>query len=127
MADYGRCLGVAFQLVDDALDYRAKGDELGKNLGDDLAEGKPTLPVIRALEVGSPEQQALLREVIETGGRERIAEVAAAIDSTLAIDYTIGLARQYAADAQSALALLPESASSHALEKLADFAVARTY
>lgn len=127
MADYGRCLGVAFQLVDDALDYRAKGEELGKNLGDDLAEGKPTLPVIRALEVGSPEQQALLREVIETGGRERIAEVAAAIDSTLAIDYTIELARQYAADAQSALALLPESASRHALEKLADFAVARTY
>lgn len=127
MADYGRCLGVAFQLVDDALDYRAKGEELGKNLGDDLAEGKPTLPVIRALEVGTPAQQALLREVIETGGRERIAEVAAAIDSTSAIDYTIGLARQYAGEAKAALALLPESASRRALEQLADFAVARTY
>lgn len=127
MADYGRCLGVAFQLVDDALDYRAKGEELGKNLGDDLAEGKPTLPVIRALEVGTPAQQALLREVIETGGRERIAEVAAAIDSTSAIDYTIGLARQYVGEAKSALTLLPESASRLALEMLADFAVARTY
>ena len=127
LADYGRLLGIAFQLVDDALDYRAKGEELGKNLGDDLAEGKPTLPVIRALEVGTPVQQALLREVIETGGRERIAEVAAAIDSTSAIDYTIGLARQYAGDAKSALTLLPESASRLALEKLVDFAVARTY
>ncbi|HPB73961.1 MAG TPA: polyprenyl synthetase family protein [Chromatiaceae bacterium] len=127
MADYGRCLGVAFQLVDDALDYRAKGEELGKNLGDDLAEGKPTLPVIRALEVGTPAQQALLREVIETGGRERIAEVAEAIDSTSAIDYTIRLARQYAGEAKAALVLLPESASRLALEKLADFAVARTY
>ena len=127
MADYGRHLGVAFQLVDDALDYRAKGEELGKNLGDDLAEGKPTLPVIRALAVGTPEQQALLREAIEQGGRERIAEVAAVIDSTGGIEYTISLARRHAASAKQAVALLPESAQRASLELMVDFAVARTY
>lgn len=127
LADYGRSLGIAFQLVDDALDYRAKGEELGKNLGDDLAEGKPTLPVIRALAVGTPEQRALLREAIETGGRARIAEVAAAIDSTDGIDYTISLARRYARSATQAIAALPESEQRQALEKMAEFAVARTY
>ena len=127
MADYGRHLGVAFQLVDDALDYRAKGEELGKNLGDDLAEGKPTLPVIRALAVGTPEQRALLREAIEQGGRERIAEVAAVIDSTGGIEYTIALARRHAASAKQAVALLPESAQRASLELMVDFAVARTY
>jgi octaprenyl-diphosphate synthase len=127
MADYGRHLGVAFQLVDDALDYRAKGEELGKNLGDDLAEGKPTLPVIRALAVGTPEQRALLREAIEQGGRERIAEVAAVIDSTGGIEYTISLARRHAASAKQAVALLPESAQRASLELMVDFAVARTY
>ena len=127
MADYGRHLGVAFQLVDDALDYRAKGEELGKNLGDDLAEGKPTLPVIRALAVGTPEQRALLREAIEQGGRERIAEVAAVIDSTGGIEYTVSLARRHAASAKQAVALLPESAQRASLEMMVDFAVARTY
>ncbi len=127
LADYGRHLGVAFQLVDDALDYRAKGEELGKNLGDDLAEGKPTLPVIRALAVGTPEQRALLREAIEKGGRERIAEVAAIIDSTGGIEYTISLARRHAASAKQAVALLPESAQRASLEMMVDFAVARTY
>ncbi len=127
MADYGRHLGVAFQLVDDALDYRAKGEELGKNLGDDLAEGKPTLPVIRALAVGTPEQRALLREAIEQGGRERIAEVAAIIDSTGGIEYTVSLARRHAASAKQAVALLPESAQRASLEMMVDFAVARTY
>ncbi len=127
MAEYGHHLGVAFQLVDDALDYRAKGEELGKNLGDDLAEGKPTLPVIRALAVSTPEQRALLREAIETGGREHVAEVAAIIASTDGIDYTISLARRHAASAKQAVALLPESALRASLETMADFAVARTY
>ncbi|MBK8639057.1 MAG: polyprenyl synthetase family protein [Chromatiaceae bacterium] len=127
MADYGRHLGVAFQLVDDALDYRAKSEDLGKNLGDDLAEGKPTLPVIRALAVGTPEQRALLREAIENGGRERITEVAAVIDSTGGIEYTISLARRHAASAKHAVALLPESGQRASLEMMVDFAVARTY
>jgi len=127
MADYGRSLGIAFQLVDDALDYRAKGEELGKNLGDDLAEGKPTLPVIHAMAVGSPDQQALLRQAIESGGRDLIDQVATAIDSTGAIDYTIQLARRYAVSAQQAVAVLPESAQRAALALMAEFAVARTY
>lgn len=127
MADYGRYLGIAFQLVDDALDYRAKGEELGKNLGDDLAEGKPTLPLIRAIEVGTPQQQALLREAIQTGGRDRLADVAVVIDSTNGIQYTIELARRYAQQAQQAIAILPGSDQRTALEKMVEFAVARTY
>jgi octaprenyl-diphosphate synthase len=127
MAGYGSALGIAFQLVDDALDYRASGEALGKNLGDDLAEGKPTLPVIRAMDVGTPEQRSLLREAIATGGRERIQAVAAAIESTGAIDYTAALARRYAQEAKQLVSALPESAQRTALEKMADFAVVRTY
>jgi octaprenyl-diphosphate synthase len=127
MANYGRSLGIAFQLVDDALDYRAEGDALGKNLGDDLAEGKPTLPLIRALEVGKPEQRALLRKAIQSGGRELIADVARAIDSTDGIDYTIALARRHAEQSKEALSALPDSVQRRALSKMADFAVVRTY
>jgi octaprenyl-diphosphate synthase len=127
LTEYGLKLGIAFQLVDDALDYRADEEQIGKNLGDDLAEGKPTLPVIRAMEKGSPDERAMLREAIETGRRDDIETVAAAIESTGAIDYTIALARRYAQEAKSAAAALPESAQRTALEKMADFAVLRTY
>jgi octaprenyl-diphosphate synthase len=127
MADYGLKLGIAFQLVDDALDYRADGEQLGKNLGDDLAEGKPTLPVIRAMEAGDDAMRKQLREAIENGGREHIGLVADAIESTGAIDYTTALARRYAQEAQQAVAALPESAQRTALEEMADFAVSRTY
>jgi octaprenyl-diphosphate synthase len=127
VADYGLQLGIAFQLVDDALDYRADGEELGKNLGDDLAEGKPTLPVIRAMAAGTPDERRLLRDAIESGGREHNDAVARAIESTEAIDYTIGLARRYAQSAKTSAAALPESAQRTALEKMADFAVSRTY
>ncbi len=127
VADYGLQLGIAFQLVDDALDYRADGEELGKNLGDDLAEGKPTLPIIRAMEVGSEQERTLLRDAIENGGRDRIESVSAAIESTKAIDYTTLLARRYAQSAKESAGMLPESAQRIALEKMADFAVSRTY
>ena len=126
-ADYGRRLGIAFQLVDDALDYRASGEDLGKNLGDDLAEGKPTLPIIQAMALGTTAQRALLRDVIETGGRDRIDAVAEVIDSTGSIDYTISLARRHAQQAAEAIAALPESAQRSALESMAAFAVERTY
>ncbi len=126
-AEYGQRLGIAFQLVDDALDYRADGAELGKNLGDDLAEGKPTLPVIRAVEKGTEEQRRLLDQAIRNGGRDRIDAVAAAIESTQAIEYTIASAHRYAELAKEAAGRLPESAHRTALEKLADFAVSRTY
>ncbi len=127
MTEYGAKLGIAFQLVDDALDYRADRAELGKNLGDDLAEGKPTLPLIRALEVGTREQRAELRAAIESGGREHIAAVAAAIESTQGIEYTVALARRHAEDAKRAAQALPPSPQRTALALLADFAVVRTY
>jgi len=126
-AEYGLQLGIAFQLVDDALDYRADGEELGKNLGDDLAEGKPTLPLIWAMEAGTEQQRKLLRQVIEDGGRDRIDAVAEAIESTKSIDYTVSLAHRYAQSAKESAGRFPESAQRTALEKLADFAVSRTY
>ncbi len=127
MAAYGLALGVAFQLVDDALDYSESSAEIGKNIGDDLDEGKPTLPVIRAIEVGTPEQSALLRTAIKEGGRERIDAVVAAIAATGAIAYTSELARAYAQQAKDALVALPPSPYRDALAGLAEFAVSRTY
>jgi len=126
-AQYGLQLGIAFQIVDDALDYRTEGDQLGKNLGDDLAEGKPTLPIIRAMAVGTESERKLLRRAIESGGRDRIDIVVEAIESTQAIDYTIELARRHAQAAREAVGGLPESAQRTAMEELADFAVSRTY
>ena len=92
LAAYGLHLGMAFQMIDDALDYGSSGEDIGKNLGDDLAEGKPTLPLIRAIELSDPSTRDMLREVIEKGGTERIEEVVSAIESTDAIAYTARLA-----------------------------------
>ncbi|AGA90108.1 geranylgeranyl pyrophosphate synthase [Thioflavicoccus mobilis 8321] len=127
MTEYGRSLGIAFQLVDDALDYSASDEELGKNIGDDLAEGKPTLPIIRAMMVGDGEQRDLLRVAIESGGREHIEAVARIIAATDSIDYTVELARGYAESAKAAVAILGTSPACDALIGLADFAVSRTY
>jgi octaprenyl-diphosphate synthase len=127
MASYGRNLGIAFQLIDDALDYATDSSELGKNVGDDLDEGKPTLPVIRAMAMGTPDQRELLRAVIENGGRDHIEEVIGAIASTDAITYTAQLARDYARQAKEALAPLAPSDAADALAAMADFAVARSY
>ena len=127
LAAFGLALGIAFQLVDDALDYSAGSAELGKNVGDDLGEGKPTLPVIRAIEVGTPAQRAMLRKGIEEGGREHIDAVIAAIAATGAITYTTELARAYAQQAKEALMVLPPSRHRDALGALADFSVSRTY
>ncbi len=127
MADYGRHLGIAFQLIDDALDYDTGNAELGKNVGDDLDEGKPTLPVLRAMQVGTTQQRQLLREAIERGGRERIDDVIRAIASTDAIQYTTQLASDHARLAREALSVLPSSDAAEALAALADFAVSRTH
>lgn len=127
MASYGLNLGIAFQLIDDALDYAADQAEMGKNLGDDLDEGKPTLPVIRAMSVGTAEQQQMLRDAIQHGGRERIDAVVATIASTDAIAYTAQLARGYARQAQDALSVLGPSDARESLLALADFAVSRSY
>ncbi len=127
LANYGLHLGVAFQLVDDALDYSADAAGLGKNVGDDLAEGKPTLPLIHALKHGTPAQQAELRSAIEKGSRERLPQVLAAIESTGAIAYTAALAREESAQAIAALAAVPESPYKNALIDLASFAVERRH
>jgi len=127
LATYGLHLGMAFQMIDDALDYGSSGEDIGKNLGDDLAEGKPTLPLIRAIELSDSDTRDMLREVIEKGGTERIAEVVAAIESTDAIAYTARLAKEEAAQAKAALGALPESAFRNALAAVADFSVGRSF
>ncbi|HJP35597.1 MAG TPA: polyprenyl synthetase family protein [Gammaproteobacteria bacterium] len=126
LARYGRHLGTAFQLVDDALDYSASPAQLGKNIGDDLAEGKPTLPLLYAMWEGSAEQARIVREAIEKGGLERIEEISAAIESTGAITYTFALAEAEAAKAKEALGGLTPSPYLDALNTLASFAVHRS-
>jgi octaprenyl-diphosphate synthase len=127
MVAYGRHLGAAFQLVDDALDYRASADELGKNLGDDLAEGKPTLPLIYALSHSSPEDTALLRAAVLNGEIENLDRITRTIESSGGLEYTARLARREKDLAVEALGRLPGSAYREALGALAEFAVARTY
>jgi octaprenyl-diphosphate synthase len=127
MVTYGRELGLAFQLVDDALDYDADRDELGKNIGDDLAEGKPTLPLIYALRRGSPREQVAIRRAIEQGGLDEIDTIRAAIQRTGALAYTASRARDCAFRARQALDRVPDSPFKGALEELADFAVERRY
>ena len=126
LADYGRHLGNAFQLVDDALDYSGSATERGKNVGDDLAEGKPTLPIIHALRHATPEQQALLRRAIEDGELDELPAVLAAIESAGGLEYTAELARGEADQALAALEPLPDSVHTDALRQLAEFAVSRS-
>jgi octaprenyl-diphosphate synthase len=127
LCEYGREVGLAFQLVDDALDYDASQGELGKTLGDDLAEGKPTLPLIHALRRGSPREQLLIRRAIEQGGREDMERIHAAILSTGALGYTLSRARDSADRAIAALDQVPDSTCKDALVRLARFAVERRY
>jgi len=116
-----------FNWWDDVLDYSASSETMGKNVGDDLAEGKPTLPLIRAMRQGTKAQSALIRKAIETGGRDNITEVMAAIESTDAIEYTAHKAREEADLAIAQLQNIPASNYTDALKTLADFSVSRTY
>jgi len=127
MIEYGRHLGTAFQLVDDVLDYTASAEELGKNLGDDLAEGKPTLPVIYALANAPAASAAQLRAAIENGGIDDLAQITSLIETSGGLEYTARKARQEKELAIEALGRLPASGYRNALVALAEFAVARTY
>ncbi len=127
MVEYGRHLGTAFQLVDDALDYKSTAEELGKNLGDDLAEGKPTLPVIYALAHAPAAEAAQLREAIENGGIDDLDQITRLIETSGGLEYTARMARREKEMAVEALGKLPASKFRDALVSLADFAVARTY
>lgn len=127
MARYGMHLGTAFQLIDDALDYGSSGDNIGKNIGDDLAEGKPTLPLIHAMRNGTSEQIEIIRDAIRNGGLEQIDKVLEAIESTNAIAYTARSAQREADLAIAALTDLPASPYKEALYGLAEFSVNRNF
>ncbi len=125
LASYGCHLGLAFQLTDDLLDYTGDSSLLGKDIGDDLAEGKPTLPLIYTLKQGSPDQRRMVESVIVNGDRDHLASVVSAIQKSGALEYTSGLARDAAETAVSKLAVLPESPYRDSLAALAHFAVNR--
>jgi octaprenyl-diphosphate synthase len=124
---FGDHLGVAFQLVDDLLDYRGDATTLGKNVGDDLAEGKPTLPLIYTMREGTPEQAALVRQAIQKGGIENLESIRNAVEAAGALDYTAQQARDYAERAIACLDVLPANEYRDALIELSRFAVARSY
>lgn len=126
LASYGLHLGVAFQLIDDVLDYSASPEDTGKNVGDDLAEGKPTLPLIHAIHRGTPSQAKLIRKAIENGGHDNMQAVCAIIESTGGIPYTAQAAQREADLAIKALDPLPDSAYKEALYGLAEFSVSRS-
>lgn len=123
---YGMHLGTAFQLIDDVLDYAANSDELGKNIGDDLSEGKPTLPLIHIINTGTPEQVQLVRDAIEhQNGMEHLDAIMDAMKQTQALEYATEKAEQEAQAAIDAVAFLPESEHKEALVALANIAVKR--
>jgi len=123
--DYGMQLGYAFQIADDVLDYSGDADALGKNLGDDLAEGKATLPLIHAMAQAAPDVRARLRTIVETGDTDALPEVLAAIDAAGSLDYSRARALAYAEAADRALARLGDNAAAAALRGLARYAVER--
>ncbi|MBI3546340.1 MAG: octaprenyl diphosphate synthase [Gammaproteobacteria bacterium] len=127
MATYGMHLGTAFQLIDDALDYGQNNRDLGKNIGDDLAEGKPTLPLIYALRQGNSQQRELVRHAITEGGLAQIDAVMDAIESTGSITYTARRAEDEATLAAAALVAIPDSPYKQALLDLAHFSAHRHY
>ena len=125
MLDYGRHLGTAFQLVDDALDFAASAEELGKNIGDDLAEGKATLPLIYAMQNASGEDSKIIRDAILEGGLDQLDRITAIIESTGALQYTAKKAREAADLAIASLADVPDSKYKLALTEIAEFSVQR--
>ena len=126
LARYGLDLGYAFQIADDVLDYVSDADTLGKNIGGDLAESKPTLPMIFAIERSAPSQAAMLKQAIEAGGLDALDEVLAAIRATGALDASRERARCYADSARHELSALPASDARDALDVLAGYAIDRT-
>jgi octaprenyl-diphosphate synthase len=127
LASYGMQLGIAFQLIDDALDYSASAEQIGKNVGADLADGKPTLPLIYAMRRGNAKQTAIIRQAIERGGLARLDAALDAIESTGAIAYTESVARQIVDGAIDQLTSLPVSDHKQALIALARLSVNRNF
>jgi len=128
MQSYGKHLGTAFQLVDDIMDYTADAKEMGKNVGDDLAEGKPTLPLIYVINNGTPEQKQLIRDAIEhCNGMEHLEDILEAMEQTGSLAYTQKMAELEADKAINALAILPDSEHKQALVALAHIAANRNH
>ncbi len=127
MADFGLHLGIAYQLIDDVLDYSATAEEMGKNVGDDLAEGKPTLPLIYAMRTGTQQQRETIRNAIINGDRNQIEPVSEAITATGSIDYTAEIARNQAKIAREALSHLPDTPFRSALNKTLNFCIERRH
>jgi octaprenyl-diphosphate synthase len=125
LADYGMHLGTAFQIIDDVLDYSGDATTIGKSLGDDLAEGKPTLPLIYTMRQGPAEAATVVRESLEAASRERFNEVLTAVQSCGALDYARAEAEKAAERAVAALAALPDSEHKAAMAEIARLSVAR--
>jgi len=124
---YGMHLGTAFQLIDDILDLSGNSEDIGKNLGDDLAEGKPTLPLLYAMRNSNAEQSQLIRNAIEQGGLEHLTKVVEIVKSSGALDHVKKIAEAESAQCRAAIAHFPESKFKQALIELADFAVTRSF
>lgn len=127
MQRYGMHLGTAYQLIDDALDYSSSAEEMGKNKGGDLSEGKPTLPIIYALRHATTVEKKLIRKAIKKGTIENLDSILTIIESTRAIEYTANAAKREAEQAVANLSHIPDSLYRNALHDLAEFVVARKY
>ena len=127
LSNYGMHLGTSFQLIDDILDYHSDSQAIGKNVGDDLAEGKPTLPIIYAIRNGSQQQAEILRTIIRQGDRDHLDEVLHIINATHALQYTEQVARQEADNAKREIECLKDSKFKDALYSLAEFSVSRLF
>jgi octaprenyl-diphosphate synthase len=125
LSAYGKHLGLAFQLVDDVLDYRGDAEAMGKNVGDDLAEGKTTLPLIYAMAEGSDDEKQLIRQAIRKGGLDNLPRILQIVNRSGALEYTMEKAREQAALAAACLKAIPESDHKEALVMLTEIAVAR--
>jgi octaprenyl-diphosphate synthase len=127
MASYGLRLGLAFQLIDDVLDYSGDSEQTGKNVGDDLAQGKVTLPLIHAMFVAAPSERQLIRDAIKEGGRGALQEIVCIVKQTGALDYVKQRAQIEADAAKAAIVAIPNSNYKECLLNLCEFAVARNH
>ncbi len=127
LRNFGLHLGLAFQIIDDYLDYSSSAEEMGKNVGDDLAEGKTTLPLIHAMREGSEAEAALIRKAIRKGGLDDLDRVLAAVESSGALQYTTACAKRQSERALACLEYLPASPYRTALQQLTEFSVSRSF
>lgn len=126
MKNYAIHFGAAFQIIDDIMDYTSSSEEMGKNIGDDLAEGKPTLPLIQAIKAATPDQAQLIKEAIKTGGLTHLDEILAIVKNVGALDYCMLRAQEESQQAIAALDTVPDSIYKNALIGLAELALKRT-